>query len=178
MEDSDLLWSDRFQLLFQDSVIRFSDARGQYSDSFYTGREQQFLASIGYQPREMFDFVEDYVKEGALSPSTALLVAAVRRDYFLSVQHGVASTGQALVSKENLPAAWGEGYVSRIIAKAQGKLKGLLDPDIMYCCSGDRKFLREHGNIHPADFLRVVWATNGVEERVLEYIKSVEANNK
>jgi hypothetical protein len=48
----------------------------------------------------------------------------------------------------------------------------------MYCCSGDRKFLREHGNIHPADFLRVVWATNGVEERVLEYIKSVEANNK
>ena len=33
--------------------------------------------------------------------------------------------------------------------------------DIIYCCENDRRCFREHGNIHPADFLRVVWAAPG-----------------
>ena len=53
-----------------------------------------FLKSIGAKPREIFDYVEDCVAaEGSEpTPETALLVAAVRRDYFLVMQKGVEST--------------------------------------------------------------------------------------
>ena len=40
-----------------------------------------------------------------------------------------------------------------------------MDPDIMFGCGGDRAFLSEH-NIHPADFLREVWAAKGDSAQV------------
>ena len=42
----------------------------------------------------------------------------------------------------------------------------------MFCCGGDRNFLREHGNIHPADFLRVVWAADKDESKIAAYVKA------
>jgi hypothetical protein len=47
----------------------------------------------------------------------------------------------------------------------------------MYCCGGDRKFLREHG-IHPADFLRHVWAAEDNDGKVLELVNSASVNQR
>jgi hypothetical protein len=49
-----------------------------------------------------------------------------------------------------------------------------MHPDIMYGCGGDRAFLSKH-NIHPADFLREVWAAKGSIPQVLAYVKAAKA---
>ena len=141
--------------------------------SYYTGDDLDFLAGIGYKPRELFDFVEDLADEGAPSESTALLVAAVRRDYFLTMQDGVTSSKE--ISRDQVPS-FGEEfegitYLPRIIAKATAKLKGELDPDMMFGCGGDRKFLSDHGDIHPADFLRHVWAADGDTSKIAAFVR-------
>ena len=59
----------------------------------------------------------------------------------------------------------------RLIKKAEAKLRGEMSADLMYCCAGDRNFFREH-HLHPADLLRHVWAANGDEGKVLEYVKA------
>ena len=41
----------------------------------------------------------------------------------------------------------------------------------MFCCGGDRKFLREH-DIAPADFLRAVWAAGDSDAKVINYVKN------
>jgi len=123
--------------------------------------------------RHVFDFVEDLADDGAPTESTALLVAAARRDYFLVVQKGVAS-GTELTSSD-LPAS-GEAfeeipYLPRIIAKAEAKLRGELHPDMMFGCGGDRRFLAAHGDLNPADFLRQIWAADGKVDDVVSFIK-------
>jgi hypothetical protein len=40
----------------------------------------------------------------------------------------------------------------------------------MYGCAGDRRFLKEH-DIHPADFLRAVWASSGDNTKVLAFVR-------
>jgi hypothetical protein len=110
-------------------------------------------------PREFFDFIEDFCDEGEPSPASALLIAAVRRDYFLHEQRGEASEVQ--LTRDDIPTFGDElagiPYLPRILAKARAKLRGELDPDLMFGCGGDRHFLKKHGDIHPADFLRLVW---------------------
>lgn len=141
--------------------------------SYYSDADRAFLASIGYGEREFYDFVEDLNDYGAPSPETALLIAAVRRDYFLVVQGSVPSPARLMPA--DLPTfgdtLGGISYLPRILAKAKAKLRGELDPDIMYGCGGDRNFLQSHGNIHPADFLRHVWAAAGDDERILRLVE-------
>ena len=144
--------------------------------SYYTSEELDFLKSIGYKPRELFDFVEDFADESVPSPSTALLIAAVRRDYFNVMQNGEASSHE--VTRDDIPSfgeeVGGIAYLPRIIAKAEAKLKGELHPDLMFSCGGDRKFLREN-NLHPADFLRNVWAADGDGQKIADFVKSSTA---
>jgi hypothetical protein len=46
-----------------------------------------------------------------------------------------------------------------------------MDPDTMFGCGGDRAFLSKY-DIHPADFLRVVWAAGDDDQKILAYVKS------
>ena len=39
----------------------------------------------------------------------------------------------------------------------------------MYCCGGDRAFLKKV-NIHPADFLRYVWAAHDDDQKIVGYV--------
>jgi hypothetical protein len=168
-----MAWDSRFLNLFRRCVDAYKGGNSDFN-SYYSSADLEFLASIGYKPRELFDFVEDFVDEGTPSESAALLVAAVRRDYLMAVQKGVRSDRQ--IGSDNIPARdeelEGFAYLPRIIAKARAKLRGELDPDLMFSCGGDRKFLREHGEIHPADFLRNVWAAGGDDSRVASYVRS------
>lgn len=167
-------WDDDFISLFQ-RISKAHENGSFHFDRGYSEEELSYLKSIGYKKREFFDFVEDFVADGEPSISTSLLVAAVRRDYFLTIQKGEWSP--SIITKNDLPSFGDEldgiKYLPRILVKARGKLHGELDPDIMYGCGGDRNFLMKHGNIHLADFLRQVWASEGDDLRVAAWIHSL-----
>jgi hypothetical protein len=167
------MWDIKFLQLFERCQQLHADGRRDY-ENFYDENDRAFLASIGYQEREFFDFVEDLNNEQAPAASTALLVAAVRRDYFLTVQRSQTSTN--ILQRDDLPTFGdtldGIAYLPRILAKARAKLRGELDPDLMYCCGGDRNFLLQNGDKHPADFLRHVWAAGDDDAKVAAYVKS------
>jgi len=165
-------WDKRFLDLFERCSIRYAAGDRDWSD-YYGAEDLALLSSIGYRQREFFDFAEDFGDDGDPLPSTSLLVASVRRDYFLTEQDGITST--KVLSPSDLPtfgdAIAGIHYLPRIVAKARAKLRGELDPDIMFCCGGDRKFFREHGGIHPADFLRKVWQAGENDMKIVEFVR-------
>lgn len=167
-----MTWNDQFLELYRRCLKNYQDGNHDFK-SYYHKADLAFLDSIGYKPRELFDFVEDFADEGVPSESTALLVASVRRDYFLVVQKGVASKN--LVTRNDIPGFQesfdGISYLPRITAKAMAKLKGELDPDLMFGCGGDRGFLRTHGQINPADFLRHAWSADGDLEKLALLVK-------
>ncbi|MEN8772066.1 MAG: hypothetical protein ABF381_09470 [Akkermansiaceae bacterium] len=168
-----MTWNEKFNGLFERCLSAYRDGNSDFI-SYYSQEDLSFLASIGYKPRELFDFVEDLADEGVPVQSTALLVAAVRRDYLLTVQKGKTSSKQ--ISRDDVPKFGAElegiAYLPRILSKAEAKLRGELDPDMMFGCGGDRKFLSENGNIHPADFLRHVWAAAGNPSKVAEFVRN------
>lgn len=167
-----MTWNDTFLELFDRCLESYNSGNKDFN-SYYSEADLTFLQSIGYKPRELFDFVEDLGDEGEPSRSTALLIASVRRDYFHVVQQGVVSEHE--LTNDDLPTfgdLLGEmTYLPRILKKARAKLAGELNPDVMYGCGGDRNFLRTHGGIHPADFLRNVWASGDDDAQVLAYVK-------
>ncbi|MGB6221186.1 DUF5069 domain-containing protein [Haloferula sp.] len=169
-----MTWNDHFIELFERCVKRYRNGDKDFT-GYYDDEDMALLTSIGYRTREFFDFVEDYCDEGVPSISTALLIAAVRRDYFQVVMEG--EVRKPSVDRENIPSRGEElegiPYLPRILAKARGKLRGELDPDIMFSCGGDRKFLKENGNIPPADFLRRVWAAGDDDSEVVKWIKGL-----
>ena len=161
-------WHQRFRELYDKALVKYrNDHRGVAT--FFTTREIGVLAAIGAKPMELFDYAED---SSDLDPETALLITAARRDYFLIMQDGQWS--EKRVKVENLPPKdaqlKGIAWLPRVIAKAQARLRGELPDEIMYGCGGDRKFFRTH-DIHPADFLRTVWAAKGNEEKILAYVR-------
>jgi hypothetical protein len=164
-------WNEIFLALFDRCVAEFRSGNSAY-ESYYDAQDLSFLAGIGCKPREFFDFVEDYCGEGEPAISTALLVAAARRDYFLAVQKGIPS-GESITAAD-LPTFGDEfkgiAYLPRILAKGRAKLRGELDPDLMFGCGGDRNFLRNQGNIPMADFLRNLWAAGDDDEKITHWI--------
>ena len=103
----------------------------------------------------------------------ALAVHDIRRNYFLIEQGGVHADFEIDVSE--LPAKTAEidgiVWLPRILPKARGKLQGTLPPEIMYGCGGDRRFFTTH-DLHPAEFLQVVWNAGNDDSKVVEYIKA------
>lgn len=169
-----MTWDETFLSLYDRCVGAYQSGNKDF-DSYYSEEDLEFLESIGYKKREFFDFIEDFCEEGTPSPSTALLVAAARRDYFLVVQDGETSDAEPL-TRDSIPSFGEEfegiAYFPRILAKARAKLRGELDPDLMFGCGGDRNFLKKNGDIHPADFLRQVWAADQDESKLAAWVKS------
>lgn len=168
-------WNDRFLALFDRCCALYRGGNEDFA-SYYSADDLAFLGTIGYKPREFFDFVEDLCGEGEPTATTALLIAAARRDYFMVVQKGV--TSDKVIGRDELPTFGDElegmHYLPRILTKARAKLRGELDPDLMFGCGGDRKFLRDHGDIPPADFLRHVWAAGDDDAAVAQWVRDSE----
>ena len=167
-----MTWNDNFLALFDRCVAAYQSGDRDFQN-YYTATDLEFLASIGCQTREFFDFIEDFCEEGEPSASSALLVAAVRRDYFLTVQK--SKTSKTVLSAADIPTFGDEldgmTYLPRILEKGRAKLRGELDPDLMFGCGGDRNFLAKHGDIHPADFLRRVWAAGSDPQKLASWVK-------
>ncbi len=164
-------WPKQFRELFDDALQAFADGKRDLG-SLFDAEQGRFLDELGATPQEIFDFVEDTYHGQEPGFETTLLVTAVRRDYFLTVQKGQRSS--QIVNMDKLPpkAAQLAGieWLPRIIAKAKAKLKGEMPPDLMYLCGGDCAFLREHG-LHAADFLREVWAADEDTGRILDFVR-------
>ena len=162
-------WTTSFRHVY-DKALRLYEKGGRDVKKFFTEEECAWLASIGCRPMELYDFAEDYPD---IDFETALLITAARRDYFLHVMKG-ETTGRFLDEGEFPPRneeVDGIRWLPRIILKAKAKLRGELPDSLMYCCGGDRGFLKRF-DIHPADFLRAVWAAEGDDQRVVDFVKS------
>ncbi len=168
-------WTHALRRLHDQALTRYR-AGERVPESFFTSEETAFLASIGLRPMHLYDFAEDFLAGGEPDWETTLLIVAARRDYFLREQGGRASTLE--ITEPQLPPRKAElggiPWLPRIVEKARRFLAGELCREIMYCCGGDRNFLKSH-RIHPADFLRVVWASRGDDAKVLAYVKASAA---
>lgn len=169
-------WPKHFRELFEEGIEAYQQGK-QDADSMFNAEQREFLAALGATPQEIFDFVEDTFLGGTPGFETALLITAVRRDYFLTVQQGRRSA--RVIDMDKLPPKSaqlaGVEWLPRIIEKAKAKLRGEMPPELMYDCGGDRAFLSEHG-IHPADFLREVWAAGDDTQRIIQYVQRSAAN--
>lgn len=168
---TDYAWDSAFTELFERCLDRYRSGDAGF-ENYYSAADLAFLESIGYGEREFFDFVEDFAQGGDPSPAAATLIASVRRDYLREVMRGAKS--DRVLDPAALPSRTAEldgiVWLPRILAKARAKLRGELDPDTMFCCGGDRAFLRRH-DIAPADFLRAVWAAGDDDAKVVAYVK-------
>lgn len=162
-------WASAFRRCYNLALNRYASGNRD-AGTFFDEGDREFLAGIGATPMELYDFAEDAEE---LDWETALLIAAARRDFFLVEQQG--RPAMETITMDELPPKSEElagiAWLPRLIAKANARLRGTLAPDVMYCCGGDRKFLREH-DLNPADFLRFVWSAKGDPDAVLEYVTS------
>lgn len=173
-------WNDSFMDMLRAAVERYHERPQTSVERFFLPDELKLLADIGYAPEEMHGYIQDYATMGDPSPSTILLIAAARRSFFITSQRGISGNAKP-VRAHDLPAETedfqGIPYLPRIIRKAEAKLFGTLDPSIMYYCAKDRQFLREHGNIHPADFLYLTWNAHGDKQKmVTAVLNAMRAN--
>jgi hypothetical protein len=169
-------WAKTFRELFEDGSHAYRAGKHD-ANSMFNPEQCRFLEGIGATPQEIFDFVEDTFFGGEPGMETSLLITAVRREYFLNVQKGRRSG--RVIDMDKLPSKSaqlaGIEWLPRLIEKAQAKLRGEMPPELMYCCGGDRAFLREHG-IHPADFLREAWSAGDDRQRLLDFVRQSAAD--
>ena len=146
-----------FRALYDKAVASYS--RGQRgAASLFSPAETAFLAANGISAQHLYDYAEDFAQEGMPDFGTAIGIELVRRDYFLNVQHGRPSP--LVLDSADLPSRGatlhGISWLPRLLPKARAKLRGELAPSLMYSCGGYRTFFQAH-DIHPAEFLSVVW---------------------
>ncbi len=164
-------WAETFRQCYDKAVTLYRLGNRQ-ANSYFNAEETEFLAALGHTAQEVYDFAEDWVKYEAPAFATVVLIAAARRDFFMTIQK--CQPPARKISMNELPAkeaaVAGFRWLPRIMAKARSKLRGEMPDDLMYGCGGDRAFLRSV-NIHPADFLRVVWAAHDDDHKIIEYVK-------
>lgn len=160
----------RLKTIWTEAVAKYESGH-QKPEGFLDEETLVELAQLGVTLMDVFDYAEDYVNGGDPDFETFLMVHEVRRDYFLTKQKGVQSN--ETLNSSTLPAKTDEvrgiGWLPRIIPKAVAKLRGELPPEIMYGCGGDRSFFKTN-NIHPAEFLRVVWAYEDEHEKIVDWV--------
>ena len=164
-------WKTEFQSIWDRGVLAWKAGRNS-AGTMFEPKDVAFLSSIGCTAQELFDFVDDSLGYDDLDFETALAVAAIRREYFLNVMHG-KPTGR-VVPMRDLPAKSAEvdgiAWLPRLIAKARIKLRGEMNPDLMYGCAGDRPFLRKHRMTLP-QFLQLVRDKGDDDRAIIDAVK-------
>ena len=160
-----------FRELYDKAVRLYRDGNTD-KQTYFDDKEKAFIAANGWRIQDFFDYAEDHVQEGEPSYEIAQSIEQARREYFLHVQNERPSDKR--ISADALPAKKdaidGIEWLPRIIPKAIGKLKGELPDETMYCCGGDRNFLKTH-DIHPGEFLRLVWAHIDDHQAIVNFVK-------
>lgn len=154
-----------------EKAVEIYAAGNREADAYFDSKELQFLCSIGITAHEVYDYTEDYHNAGEPDFPTFAMIHDIRRSFFLEVQNGEWSSRiveeQSLAPKKS--SLQGIPWLPRIIQKAKAKIRGELDPEIMYSCGGDRRFLKE-SDIHPAEFLRVVGENEDDDDTIIKWV--------
>ncbi len=170
MNDQD--WKTEFRHVWDRGCAAWKSGR-RSAQKMFSPADVAFLAGLGCSAQELFDFVDDALNEGDVDFETTLAVTEIRRDYFLNVMHG--KPAGRVVEKSDLPAKSaqvdGIAWLPRLIVKARAKLRGEMEPDLMYGCGGDRPFLREHG-MTPPQFLQLVWDKGDDDRAIVDAVKA------
>jgi len=139
--------------------------------TYFAADELAFLAANGLTAQHLYDYAEDFTSGDEPTWDTALAIELVRRDYFLNAQDGHPST--AVLDEPKMPAKTdavrGIEWLPRIIPKTKAKLRGELPASLMYCCGGDRRFFKTH-DIHPAEFLSLVWRNERNDAAIIDWV--------
>ncbi len=168
-------FSEKFRELYAKATGLY--AKGQRdAGTFFTAEEKTWLAANGLTPQHLYDYAEDQNSSAEPGYDIALGIELVRRDYFLNVQHGKPSS--AVLDEAKMPAKAeairGIEWLPRIIPKARAKLRGELPASLMYCCGGDRRFFKTH-DIHPAEFLTLVWRNEKNDAAIADWVAARSA---
>ena len=163
-------FADKFRALYDKAVKAY--AAGQTDQAkYFTADEKAFLAANGITVQAMYDYAEDHNNGGEPGYDRALAIETVRRDYFLNVQGGKAST--VVLDEAKMPAKTdavkGIEWLPRIIPKAKAKLRGELPASLMYSCGGDRRFFKQH-DIHPAEVPSLVWRNGDNDAATIDWV--------
>lgn len=163
-------FADRFRALYDQAVKLYASGK-RGAETYFSTADQAFLAANGIAPQHLYDYAEDELGYGEPGYDRALAIELVRRDYFLNVQHGRPSA--AVLDAGAMPAksdaVRGIEWLPRLIPKTRAKLRGELPPNLMYCCGGDRGFFRTR-NIHPAEFLSLVWRHDNDDKAIVDWV--------
>jgi hypothetical protein len=163
-------FADKFRTLY-DKAVKLYAAGRRDQQAWFTTDEKGFLTANGIGVQAMYDYAEDHNNGGEPGYDRALAIEMVRRDYFLNVQHGKSPA--KVLDEAKMPAKTdsiqGIEWLPRIIPKTRAKLRGELPPTLMYCCGGDRRFFQAH-NIHPAEFLTLVWRNEGNDTAIVNWV--------
>lgn len=164
-------WQAGFRKVWDRAVVAWKAGK-RSPDAMFSREDAEFLTSIGHTKQEVFDYVDDGQRYDDVDYATAEAVAAIRRDYFLDVMGG-KFTGK-IVPMSKLPSKGaqvdGISWLPRLIVKARIKLRGEMDPDLMYGCAGDRPFLRGMNMTLP-QFLKLTWEAGDDDRKIVDTVK-------
>lgn len=156
-----------------EKAVKLYESENRDPGTYFDKEETAFLASVGHTPQEIYDFAEDRVSSGEPDCETFLMIAMLRRQYFLHEMEGKRS--EVVVDTGDLPpktdSVRGIEWLPRIIPKARAKLRGEMSDDLMFNCGGDRKFFKTH-NLHPAEFLAFVMEHFEDDEAIIDFVVS------
>ncbi len=163
-------FADKFRALY-DKAVKLYAAGNRDKASYFDASEKSFLEANGIGVQAMYDYAEDHNNGGEPGFERALAIESIRRDYFINVQQGKAST--QVLDEAKMPAKTdavkGIEWLPRIIPKTKAKLRGELPPSLMYSCGGDRNFFKQH-DIHPAEFLSLVWRHGDNDAATVDWV--------
>jgi len=171
-------FAQKFRALYDQAVTRFAAGK-RGADTFCTADETAFLAANGLTAQHLYDYAEDHNNYGEPGADNALAIECVRRDYFLNVQNGKASS--TVLNVEKMPAKTdavrGIEWLPRLMPKARAKLRGELPASLMYDCGGDRAFFKQH-DILAAEFLSLVWRLGADDAAIVDWVVRRSAAQK
>ncbi|RRJ98098.1 DUF5069 domain-containing protein [Opitutaceae bacterium TAV4] len=159
-----------FHALYDHAVQLYASGQRDAATYFNTA-QSAWLAANGLTAQHLYDYAEDQNNGDEPGYDIALGIELVRRDYYLNVQGGRPSPER--LAEDTLPpkdaAVEDVVWLPRIIPKARAKLRGELPATLMYCCGGDRRFFKNN-DIHPAEFLAVVWRAGDSDQAIIDWV--------
>jgi hypothetical protein len=160
-----------FHTIYDSAVAQYAKG-SRDTTTLLSAEEKAFLAANGITAQHLYDYAEDHNNyAGEPGFEIALGIELIRRDYFLNVQNGKPSS--TVLDESKLPAKTdsvrGIEWLPRIIPKVKAKLRGELPSSLMYCCGGDRKFLKAH-NILPAELLAITWRNLDNDAAIVDWV--------
>lgn len=154
-------WEDRFRGLYERVKMQMQSGERNL-EHLLTDEDRLFLRSIGSKPIEIFDAVDDFLKDGVPSWSDILDIHRMRYHYFTEIQKGTVPPLKTQYRAKSATLG-GIAWLPRAIDKARAKLQGCLIDDLFYPCGGDRRFLKEIQMSAP-EFFRLVRGSASDEE--------------